>query len=271
MSATARRRRRRQLRVRSSRAIALGFILLVFGFLFLPIVVTVLFAFASSQNLSFPIHGLTLHWFDVALNDSLAVPALETSLKLAAVTSVIAGFCGTAAALGANRFRPRARERIGYAALMPAIAPPLVLGVALAVGFHATGIVLGFTTALAAHVMITIPFVFLIVRSRIEAFDWSSLEAARDLGATAKRAFWDVTLALIRPAVLSAALISLSLSLDEFVVTSFTIGAGQTLPLLLWARMRTGITPEVNALATVILCGTVSTGLLAYRASRLRL
>ena len=136
---------------------------------------------------------------------------------------------------------------------------------------NAIGAVLTLKTALIGHVVITLPFVFLTMRARLETFDESVVEAARDLGASPTRAFWDVTLRLISPAILAAALISMSLSLDEFIITSFTIGADQTLPVLIWARLRQGITPEVNALATLVLCGTLATGLVSYRLSRLRL
>jgi spermidine/putrescine transport system permease protein len=149
--------------------------------------------------------------------------------------------------------------------------PVLVIGIALAVTLHAAGVVLSLKTALIGHVLIALPFVFLLLRARLDSFDFTVVEAARDLGASSRRAFWDITLRLVRPAIFAAALISMSLSLDEFVITSFTIGADQTLPVLIWARMRTGVSPEVNALATIILCGTLSTGLISYRLSRIRL
>jgi spermidine/putrescine transport system permease protein len=247
------------------------FVTLVLLFLFLPMVLIVVFAFNASPTLSFPVTGLTLDWFHQAFEDPLATQALKNSLLLAGATTVISGVLGTTAAFGARHFGLRTRDRITYAALVPSIMPALVIGVALAVALNAAGIFLSLKTALIGHIVITLPFVFLTLRARLDAFDFSVVEAARDLGASPTRAFWDVTLRLVSPAIFAAALISISLSLDEFIITSFTIGADQTLPVLIWARMRTGVSPEVNALATLVLCGTLTTGLLAYRLSRIRL
>jgi spermidine/putrescine transport system permease protein len=263
---------RRRRAVRSlGRVTTVAFVILVLAFLFLPMVLIVLFAFSASPTLSFPVNGLTFDWFKQAFSDPLAMQALKNSLLLACVTMVVSGVVGTMAAFGARRFRPRTRERLTYAALVPSIIPALIIGIGLAVTLNAIGVVLTLKTALIGHVVITLPFVFLTMRARLETFDASVVEAARDLGASPRRAFWDVTLRLVSPAILAAALISMSLSLDEFIITSFTIGADQTLPVLIWARMRTGVSPEVNALATLVLCGTLTTGLIAYRLSRLRL
>ncbi len=135
----------------------------------------------------------------------------------------------------------------------------------------AIGIPLSLKTAAIGHILIAFPFVFLILRARLEAFDYTLLEAARDSGASPLRAFRDVTLPLVRPSIIGAALISISLSLDEFVITSFTIGPDQTLPVLIWAKLRVGLDPGVNALATHVLSGTLVAGLISYRLSRVRL
>ena len=118
--------------------------------------------------------------------------------------------------------------------------PVLVLGIALAVTLYEVGITLSLKTALIGHVLIGLPFVFLTLRARLDTFDFSVVEAAHDLGASRTRAFWDITLRLVRPAIFAAALISMSLSLDEFVITSYTVGADQTLPILIWARCAPG-------------------------------
>jgi spermidine/putrescine transport system permease protein len=247
------------------------FLLLVLFFLFAPMVLIVIFAFNTSPTLSFPVKGLTLDWFRQAFADPLAIQALKNTLILAGLSAAIAGVLGTTAAFGVGRFRATTRDRVMYAALLPSIMPVLVIGIALAVTLYQVGVTLSLRTALIGHVLIGLPFVFLTLRARLDTFDFSVAEAAHDLGASRSRAFWDVTLRLVRPAIFAAALISMSLSLDEFVITSYTIGPDQTLPILIWARMRTGVSPEVNALATLILCGTLLTGLLAYRLSRIRI
>jgi spermidine/putrescine transport system permease protein len=260
-------RRRRALR----RFGAGGFVALTLLFLFAPMVLIVVFSFNASPRLSFPVSGLTTHWYHEALGDDLFRNALENSVLLACVTAVVAGLLGTAAAFGVRRFRPRVQDAIAYAALAPAIVPALVIAIALAIFLDAAGVVLSLKTAVIGHILIALPFVFLTMRARLQAFDSTILEAARDLGASRSRAFRDITLPLVRPAILGAALISVALSLDEFVITSFTIGGDQTLPVLIWAKMRRGVDPSVNALATMILCGTLLAGMLSYRLSRLRL
>jgi ABC-type spermidine/putrescine transport system permease subunit II len=248
-----------------------AFLVAVLLFLFLPMALIVAFSFNASPRLSFPITGITGHWYRTALGDPQFVQALQNSLLLACCTAVAAVALGTTAAFGVQRFRPRAQATIAYAALLPSIVPALVLAIALAVTHNAAGVVLSLKTALIGHVLIAFPFVFLTLRARLDAFDSRAVEAARDLGASRTRAFRDITLPLIRPAILGAALISISLSLDEFVITSFTIGADETLPVLIWAKMRRGVDPGVNALATLVLAGTLAAGMLSYRLSRIRL
>lgn len=248
-----------------------AFVAVTLSFLFAPMVLIVVFSFNASPRLSFPVTGLTTRWYREALGDELFTAALGNSLLLAGVTAVTAGVLGTAAAFGVRRFRPRTQEAIAYAALAPAIVPALVIAIALAIFLDAVGMMLSLQTAAIGHVLIALPFVFLTMRARLESFDGSVLEAAWDLGASRSRAFRDITLPLVRPAILGAALISIALSLDEFVITSFTIGGDQTLPVLIWSKMRRGVDPSVNALATLILFGTLIAGMLSYRFSRLRL
>lgn len=266
----SRRSRVRRLRAarRRAAAVLLGLMLL---FLFAPMLLIVVFSFNASPSLAFPVTGLTTHWYDAALSDRLFTGALENSLKLAGITAVVAGLLGTVAAFGVQRFATRTRDLVGYAALLPAVMPVLVVAVALAVFLDAVGFTLSLRTALIGHCLIALPFVFLTMRARLDSFDFAMLDAARDLGASPWRAFRDVTLPLVRPAILGAALISMALSLDEFVITSFTIGGDQTLPTLIWAMMRRGVDPSVNALATLVLCGTLLAGLLSYRFSRIRI
>lgn len=250
---------------------AAAFMVVVLLFLFLPIVLIVVFSFNSSPTLSFPIRGVTFGWYREVFSDPLFVTAFKNSLELAGVTAVVAGLLGTTAAFAVGRFGRRLQSSITYAVLVPSILPVLVIAIALAVFLSAVGITLSLKTAAIGHILIAFPFVFLILRARLESFDYTILEAARDSGASPLRAFRDVTLPLVRPSIIGAALISISLSLDEFVITSFTIGPDQTLPVLIWAKLRTGLDPGVNALATLVLSGTLVAGLISYRLSRIRL
>jgi spermidine/putrescine transport system permease protein len=174
----------------------------------------------------------------------------------------VSGVLGAACAFGlvAAR-RPRLRASLLTLALMPAIVPLLIIGIALAVFFRAAGMPQGLLNAAIGHVLVSLPFVVLTMNARLETFDFSVLEAARDLGASPVRAFRDITFPLIRPSVLGAALLAAALSLDEFVVTWFNVGNQQTIPVLVWGLMRRGVDPAINAIATILL--VVLVGLVA--------
>ena len=253
------------------RRLAVLFVGLVLLFLFAPLVIIIVFSFNASSTLNFPLTGITTGWYRAAFADSQFVSAFLHSLVLGGVTAVVSGVLGTMAAFGMRRFGGRTQNGFAYAALLPAIVPALVLAIAIALSLQEAGVYLSLRTAVIGHILISFPFVVLTLRARLDTFDFRTLEAARDLGATRRRAFWDVTFPLILPSILGAALICTSLSLDEFVITEFTIGNDQTLPTLIWERLREGVVPTVNAFATIILCGTLLAGLASYRISRIRL
>ncbi|MDA1095989.1 MAG: ABC transporter permease [Chloroflexi bacterium] len=260
--------------VRARRSVRLApavFIVGVLTFLFAPGTVVVLFSFNASPRLAFPFEGITLDWYAAAFSNARVVRAFTASLIAALVTGIVASLLGTAFAMGMIKLRAGVRGLALTVALLPAIVPPLLLGISLTVFFNGIGQRLGLATAIAGHVLVALPFVVLTMNARLELFDLTVLEAARDLGASSWRAFRDVTLPLIRPAVIGGALLAMALSLDEFVVTFFTIGSDQTMPVLIWGMMRRGIDPTVNAIATMIITAMVILAALANRASRLRL
>lgn len=260
--------------VRARRSVRLApavFIVGVLTFLFAPGTVVVLFSFNASPRLAFPFESITLDWYAAAFSNARVVRAFTASLIAALVTGIVASLMGTAFAMGMIKLRAGVRGLALSVALLPAVVPPLLLGISLTVFFNGIGQRLGLATAIAGHVLVALPFVVLTMNARLELFDLTVLEAARDLGASSWRAFRDVTLPLIRPAVIGGALLAMAVSLDEFVVTFFTIGSDQTMPVLIWGMMRRGIDPTVNAIATVIITATVILAALANRASRLRL
>ena len=223
-------------------------------YLYLPVIVTVLFSFASSPRLSLPIEGLTLKWYGEALANPLIVTSLRNTLVLAIISALLGGLLGSAFAFGIIQLkRPRLKSTFLVASLMPAVVPLLVIGIALAVFFRTLGSQPGLLNAAIGHVLVTLPFVVLTMNARLEGFDFSIVDAARDLGATPLRAFRDITLPLIRPSLLGACLLAAALSLDEFVVTWFNVGTQLTVPVLIWGLMRRGIDPSINALATIFL------------------
>jgi spermidine/putrescine transport system permease protein len=146
----------------------------------------------------------------------------------------------------------RLRRALLASSLLPAVVPLLVIGIALATVFHALGFAQGLRNAAIGHVLVSLPFVVLTMNARLESFDFATLEAARDLGASPFQTFRDITFPQIRSAVLGSALLAAALSLDEFVVTWFNIGNEQSIPVLVWGLMRRGVDPSINALASLL-------------------
>jgi spermidine/putrescine transport system permease protein len=249
---------------------ARAFVFAVLFYLYAPIVVIVLFSFSTSPRLSMPVEGLTIDWYVRALANPLIVTALANSLILALVSALMAGTVGAAFSFGLMALkRVRLRQGLLAASLLPAVVPLLVIGISLAVFFRVLGLPQGLFNAATGHVLVCLPFVILTMNARLETFDFSTLEAARDLGATPVQTFRDITFPLIRPSLVGAALLAAALSLDEFVVTWFNIGNQQTVPVLVWGLMRRGVDPSINAIATMLLgllvCLVVGSNLLGRK------
>ena len=245
--------------VNSVRQYAAGaFVALILVYLYAPIVVIVLFSFTTSPRLTIPIEGLTLDWYASALSNPLMTTALKNSVILALASALAGGAFGAAFAFGLVKLkRARDRQVLLAGSLLPAVVPLLVIGIALAVFFRGLGMRPGLLNAAIGHAIVCLPFVILTMNARLETFDFSVLEAARDLGASPLRAFLDITFPLIRPSLVGAALLAAALSLDEFVVTWFNIGNELSVPVLVWGLMRRGIDPSINAIATMLLAALV--------------
>lgn len=227
-------------------------------FLYLPIVFLVLFSFETADTPGFPITGLTLHWYEKMLADEAIHSALFNSVIVAVVVALLATTIGTMAAFplvrGGIRFPGAARILF----TLPIMIPGVLLGLGLLVFISLLGVKLGLHTVIAGHLVFTTPFVVLIVAARLQGFDRRLEWAAADLGANNVQTLRHIVLPLIAPAIVAGALLSVTLSIDEFVVTFFTIGPQLTLPLFIITQIKFGVTPEVNALATVILFGTLA-------------
>lgn len=236
-------------------------------FLFLPIALVVAFSFNSAALSVFPMRGLSLTWYQRVLDDPDFRSALWNSLIVLAIAVPIGTAIGTSAALTIARYSARWRvlEGLSVLAVLPQLLPALVLGVALLSLYHLVQLRLSLFTVAFGHALVLTPFVTLIVLARLRGFDYSVEEASRDLGATAWQTFRHVTFPIIRPTVLGAALIGASLSLDEFVITFFTIGGQSTLPLYIWGGLRSGVLPTINAVAAILLEVTTLVTVLAIR------
>ena len=242
-------------------------ITLVLVFLFLPILILIIFSFNQSEmNIVFT--GFTLHWYlDLWQNTTLLTAFLNT-LKIAALSTIISTIIGTLSAIGLKKFRVPAESFINKLLYIPIVIPEIVIGIALLAIYSLANIELGFWTILLAHIAFSIPFVITNIRSVLFAIPPSIEEAAEDLGAGPWRTFWHVTLPLIAPGIISGAILAFTLSLDDVVISFFTAGPDTlTLPLYIYSIIKTGITPDVNALITLMLLATTALLLLSAKFS----
>lgn len=227
-------------------------------FLYLPITFMVIFSFDEGATPGLPLTGFTLHWYDEMLNNLQLLRAVGNSVTVAAVVSILATITGTMAAFVLVRGRIRFPNVARIAFTLPIMVPGVLIGVSLLIYFaRAMDLPLSLGTVIAGQLVVTVPFVVLIVASRLQSFDRSLEWAAADLGATPRQAIRHIVLPLIGPAILAGALISVTLSIDEFVITWFTVGNQPTLPTYIYTRVKFGVTPEVNAVATILLVATL--------------
>ena len=243
--------------------------LLAYTFLYLPIAVLVLFSFSASRYASIW-GGFSLEWYAKLFHNPDISHALLNSLLIAAATTLIATVLGTLAALGLERLPDRRRASHYDAALtLPILMPDIVQGISLLLFFVLVfnGLervldwrpTLGRTTVTIAHAAFAISYVAVVVRARVSGLEKSLEEAAMDLGADAWQVFLHITLPLIWLGVLSGGLLAFTLSLDEFVITFFTSGPGATtLPIQVWSMVKRGVTPEINALSTLMLLASIA-------------
>ena len=238
---------------------------LIYVFLFAPIVLLVLFSFNANRYGTFPITGWTLEWYRTALGDYQIHDALATTLRVAAEVTAISTFVGTAAAFPLVRSRLPFRNGIRIAFVLPIMIPGLLIGVSLLVLFTGTlHVQLSPQTAVIGQSVYTTPFVILLVAARLQGFDRDLERAASDLGANAFARLRFIVLPLILPAIVAGALFAFTLSLDEFIITYFLIGGHNTLPIYIYTQVKFGITPEVNAVAAMLLGASLAILALAF-------
>jgi len=237
----------------------------IYLFLFFPIVLLVLFSFNANRYGAFPITGWTFNWYRQMWGDFEIHDALTTTLKVASQVTAISTVVGTAAAFPLVRSRLPFRDGIRIIFILPIMIPGLLIGVSLLVLFVSTfHWQLSPETAVIGQSVYTTPFVILLVSARLQGFDTSLERAAADLGANAFQRLRRVVLPLLLPAIIAGALFAFTLSLDEFIITYFLIGGANTLPIYIYTQIKFGITPEVNALASVLLAGSLTLLALAF-------
>ena len=236
---------------------------LVYAFLYVPLLIVVIYSFNDSR-LNAEWVGFTLHWYQVLAADADMLTAAGHSLLIAFTASLCATFLGTLAGLAMHRYRPRL---LPFLVIGPVAMPEILLGVSLLVFFiQVLHLTLGMLSVILAHITFSIGFVAIVVRVRLAGMDEKIFEAARDLGATPWQTFRWVTLPLIRPGIAAGALMAFALSLDDFVITFFTAGVGvSTLPLQIYSMIKIAVTPEVNAISTLLMLLTLTLVVIASR------
>ncbi len=248
-----------------------AYALLGYAFLFGPIVVLIIFSFNDSRR-NFQWRGFTLDWYPTLLSNDELLDALFVTLRVAGVAVIVSTVLGTLLGLALARLRFRGRGATETLLLVPMVTPEIVMGLSLLVFFYQLfGSRGSFTQLALAHITFCISYVAIVVRARAAGMDPRLEEAARDLGASALGAFRYVTLPLVMPAVLSGALLAFALSFDDYVVSTFNAGVGSsTLPLYIYGKVKFGVTPEINAISTIIVAVTAVAVLAAWRIGRRR-
>jgi spermidine/putrescine transport system permease protein len=237
--------------------------LVVYAFLYLPLAIVVAYSFNDSR-LNAEWVGFTWHWYEVLLHDEDMLVAAGNSLFIALVSSLAATALGTMAGMAMHRYNMRF---LTFMVLTPVAMPEILLGVSLLLFFiQVLNLTLGMVSIILAHVTFSIGFVAVIVRARLAGIDESIFEAARDLGASPWKTFRHVTFPLILPGVVAGGLMAFTLSIDDFVITFFTAGVGvSTLPLRIYSMIKIAVTPEVNAVSTLLMLLTLTMIILASR------
>lgn len=208
--------------------------------------------------------GFTFKWYGVLFKDEVIGQALANSLIVASISVAFAAVMGTLAAVGLSRGHFKGKTFIRALLFLPIIIPEIAMAVSALTLFVAMGLSLSLATIIVSHVVFCIAYVALVVMGRLEGLDPKLEEAAQDLGATPTMVFFRVTLPLIMPGVISGCLMAFVLSLDDFIITQFTAGVGSTtLPLRIYSMVKFGVSPEINALSTLMISATIGLTLLA--------
>lgn len=236
------------------------FMYVVYAFIYAPVIIVIILSFTEQKVPEFPMEGFSLKWYNQLIPpgyDERLVNALFTSLEIAVISALGAGIIGTLAALGMVRGDFRSRflnsSTLTTIFLSPIVMPWVVTGIAVLTLFSLLGIQGTLGSVIIGHILITFPFVVLVVSSQLYGFDRSIEEAAMNLGATELRTFYEVTFPLILPSIIAGMLFAFTISFDNFTQTFFWVGGDvETLPIVIYSMIRTGIEPTINAIGTII-------------------
>ena len=249
-------------------ATLLAYSLAVLAFLYLPLLILSLYSFNDSR-INAVWTGFTLKWYTSLLTNDRVLEALTNSLIVASITTVVTTVMGTLGALALHRYEYKCKGLINSLLYLPILIPEIVMGLSLLVLFSQTGVPLGKPTLIIAHITFCLSFVIITVGARLECCRQDLEEAASDLYATPWQAFRYVTFPMILPGVVAGALMAFTLSIDDFVISFFVAGPDSTtLPLYIYAMVKRGISPQINALSTCLMAATVSLVILSQLLQR---
>ena len=224
---------------------------------YIPILLTVIYSFNESK-LSTVWTGFSLKWYEELFRDREIREALVNSLLLAGLSCFCAVIIGTTGALGMHRRKSKMNDVVASVSMIPIMIPEIILGMVFLSVFSFMGLPFGMLTLVIAHTAFCIPYIYSMVKARLAGMDKALEEAARDLGASPMRVFFDITLPLIMPAILSGCMLAFAMSFDDVVISIFVTGPTvNTLPIKIYTQIKTGITPKINALATMMLLVTI--------------
>ncbi|KIL37718.1 ABC transporter permease [Cohnella kolymensis] len=241
---------------------------LIFAFIYLPMIVVVFYSFSENAVNSFPIESWSTKWYGVLMRDTALIASFKNSLIVAAAGTLIGLLLGIPAAFAVDRFHFPGKALFERLVLLPMILPGIITGVAMMSVFVLAGMNLSLISILLGHGTFLIAIVMTQVYARLKRFNRVIEEASMDLGATRLKTFFFITLPNIRTAIIGASLLSFTLSLDEIAVSYFLTGRDLTLPVQIWAMLRRGITPEVNAISTLIFIFSVVMIVIVTRLTR---
>ncbi|HEY3475899.1 MAG TPA: ABC transporter permease [Anaerolineales bacterium] len=261
-------RQRVRLATRVSNWLLGANVALVFGFLYLPVIILIIFSFNNTRSVAV-FTGFSTEWYLSLAQNAELLDAARNSLLVGLITTIVATLIGTLTAIAMERYRFKLRTTFDANLYLPIVIPEIVMGISLLLFYNQALFPLlqdvfgiraatGLHTITISHIAFDIPFVYIIVRARLADFDRTLEEAAADLGADEWQAFKRVTLPLLMPGIIGGALMAFTLSLDDYLITVFTKGIReQTMPLYIYSLVRRGVTPEINALSTALLLGSI--------------
>ncbi|MCM8711308.1 ABC transporter permease subunit [Clostridium sp. SYSU_GA19001] len=238
---------------------------LIFIIIYLPIATLIVFSFNNSK-VNAIWQGFTFKWYLGLFKDRNIISTMTNSLLVAAVSTLIATIIGTLAAVGMYKYKFKGKTVLDGLLYVPIIIPEIVMGISLLMFFSQANIPAGSLTLILAHATFSVSYVVIVVRSRLNGFDPSLEEAAMDLGAGPFQTFYKITLPIIAPGIIAGALLAFTLSMDDVIISFFVSGPGfTTLPLKIFSMVKFGVTPEINALSTIMLIFTITIAVISEK------